>query len=125
MKDQPQVLGTMSQEDPLYTDLDTLFTQEAKVGKNARQESIAFYNGLADSYNAASVPGIVVTELPRTKNRVGNLANVLENRGLVRGLDFYIAAIRKDADGKPHPVQERKVAIKRLTAATMTKCIAG
>lgn len=125
MNEQPKILGTVSQEDPSYNALDALFSQEAKVGKTSRQETIAFYDELADRYNETEVPGILVAELPRTKNRVGNLSNVMENRGLVRGLDFHAAVIRKDADGKPHPVHERKVAIKRLSAATMTKCIAG
>lgn len=125
MKSQPKILGTVSQDDPNYTALDGLFMQEARVSKTTRQEAIAFYDDLADKYNAADVGGIIVTELPRTKNRVGNLANVMENRGLVRGLDFYAAVVRKDAEGNSHPVPDRKVAIKRLTAALMNKCIAG
>lgn len=124
MKSQPKILGTVTQDDPSYAALDGLFMQEAKVSRTTRQEAIAFYDDLAENYNKTDVGGIIVTALPPTKNRVGNLANVMENRGLVRGLDFYAAIILKDADGKPHPRSDRKVAIKRLTAALM-KCIAG
>lgn len=122
MKDQPKILGRVSSEDPSYEALDALFSDQAKVGKNARQETISFYNQLADEYNAIDVGGIVVTELPPTKNRVGNLSNVLENRGLLRGQDFHAAVIKKDSDGRTHPISERKVAIKRLSAALMSKC---
>lgn len=123
MKEQPKILGSVSSEDPSYEAIDALFNEQAHVGKRSRQETIEFYNTLADEYNSTDIGGIVITELPRTRNRVGNLSNVLENRGLIRGQDFHAAVIKKDADGRPHPIHERKVAIKRLSAASLNKCV--
>lgn len=115
------IYGIVDNSSADYSAFDELFSGEAAATTDARQGAIEFYNSLAEAYNAAPVTGIVVVALPKTKNRVGNASNVLENRGLVRGLDFHIAIVRRDAADNLIPVNERTVAIKRLTSSLMRK----
>lgn len=107
-----QIVGVYNAAEPsLYS----VFSR----AQSDRRKAVEFYNSLAETYNAAQLKDVILLSLPAARNRVGNLSNILENRGLVRGVDFEVAPVSRDASGALLPKSDRKVALQRLTAAQM------
>ncbi len=111
----PKVLGTIEAGQAGYQELDALFQQPATC--SSRQVTTRFYNDLAERDNALARGGFVSVVAPQTKNKRSNVRNVLHNRGVLEGLDYAMAFIRKTPDGVSLPRAEHQLVLKRLTEA--------
>lgn len=110
--DKPIVVGTLPPSDPSVAHL------FEKAGPSAQQNR-HLYNELAEAYNSTNVGVVLILSLTSRPNLIGNLANILTNRGLVRGVDFEVAPRTKGPDGKLLPKEDRTVALKRLSPAVL------
>lgn len=111
--DKPIVVGTLPACDPSVAHL---FEKEGQSALRNRQ----LYNQLAEAYNAMRPGNVMILSLAARSNVIGNLANILANRGLVRGVDFEAAPRTKGPDGKLLPKEDRTVALKRLSQAVLS-----
>ena len=76
------------------------------------------YDSIAIDYNALPAAGILLINLP-PKLSIGNIARVLEGRGIVRDTDYRIVRVKEDAMGVRIPIHDRPVAIERKSNIKM------
>jgi len=104
-------MQSISPDEPGYKDVNNKVRQE--LGQKVD------YEVLSEQYDGAERKTIFLLKIS-PGIRITNIATVLSRRGLVRGKDYDIARIKRDANGAPIPVDLRPVAIKKLTEATMS-----
>lgn len=76
------------------------------------------YKAIARKYNNVAQGTIILIGLPRCF-KMSNTVKTLHGRGLVRGLDYTIARIKRDSNGRPIPAGMRPVAIKKQSSKAM------
>ena len=86
---------------------------------NRRPRNKIDYDTLEKRYNALEVSGFLLVEVDKSL-KVGNVAVVMNNRGLVRSTDYEIAKLRVNAKGQRIATDSRPLVITKLTQRPMT-----
>lgn len=80
------------------------------------------YNRLAEAYNGAEVGALILLPLYGKRARVSNVTKVLLHRGIEANKgarDAEVFRLREDEDGKAIPVDERPLAVRKLSRKQM------
>ena len=95
-----------------------LFNKVSDAIKGQIKSNRIDYDAIAREYNDLPKRGILLIDVSQ-KTSLGNFANVLEGRGVVRNIDYAIVRMKETSDGERIPIQKRPIAIERKTDTDM------